>query len=761
MKKKSALFLVLFLNQLQAVTVGLVGGGRQAPSNTSYAALVALDGTLTRLSGGGIPPIGVIKSVGLNGSGHGIIGGRDLTGDGLFYAAFVSPEGTLTQIPIFSGSSSEITSVAINASGAAILGGFDGTVGYAVLVAPDGTLTELSGGSKFPPDMGNIFSVGINASGIGIIGGSSMGPQAYAALVAPNGILTELSGGGFPSIGGDILSVAINHSGIGLIGGDSTSDSGPAYAALVAPDGTLTQLSGGGFPSVTGIIDSVAINESGVGIIGGFDGTGTQPAYAALMAPDGTLKQLLGGKFPSISGNILTVAINASGVGLIGGESFLGLQPAYAALVAPDGTLIDLSGAGLPKSGSIDSVAISDAGIGLIGGEDFTSPDPAYLALVAPNGTLTQLSGVGFPSVNGFIDSVATFLAPPSTIGPYSSALNIQLAASYGLSSHLGMRTCEKILFSQQETCPPTPISDSLIHPEIETPEPAEPPSCDWQPTNYEIWMEPFGNYLYQKGSGPIPAFSNKIAGTLAGFDYHTGSFLVGGALGYGYNSIHYGQSLGRGQIREELACVYTSYVRPYFYFNAVLWGGLYQVKNVRHSLFGLITSRAHTRGWLFTPHVEIASPIALSNHPWCIFQPFVMLDWTKSWQKRFSEHGSSGFNLVIKRQYNELVRSEGGLRIYQDFARRFGQIILEEKISYVNQMILRTKRVESFFIGSISTFPVAVNSLKPQNLVGTEFRVGFFSYSQRKPYAILDFCGEFGSSYQSYFTSVELGFDF
>lgn len=68
--------LSLLCSPLFSTPIGFIGGQDAPPSRPAYAAFVDSDGTLTELSGGNFPSTsGEIRSVAINSSGAGIIGG--------------------------------------------------------------------------------------------------------------------------------------------------------------------------------------------------------------------------------------------------------------------------------------------------------------------------------------------------------------------------------------------------------------------------------------------------------------------------------------------------------------------------------------------------------------------------------------------------------------------------------------------------------------------------------------------------------------
>jgi hypothetical protein len=137
------------------------------------------------------------------------------------------------------------------------------------------------------------------------------------------------------------------------------------------------------------------------------------------------------------------------------------------------------------------------------------------------------------------------------------------------------------------------------------------------------------------------------------------------------------------------------------------------------------------------------------------------MFDWVNSWQHQYTESGDSGFNLVIDSQYASLLQSEFGLRFYELFQFNKGKFLLEEKLSYVNQAPFHFKNMNTFFVESASTFPVATGSSKIQNLGGIQLGGSFLPKNQAFPYCAFTLQALLGTSYQSYFISLNIGKNF
>ncbi|MCX6990869.1 MAG: autotransporter domain-containing protein [Chlamydiae bacterium] len=728
-------------------TYGLVGGQN---GTAAYAAFVDENGNINPIDLG-IPNgnIGYLGNspniVAINGSGIGLIGGQNGTAA---YAAFVGPGSSAEPLTI-SISTGFIDSVAINSSGLGLIGGRNGSAAYAAFVGPGSSVDPLN----LSLSNGSIKSVAINDSGRGLIGGIDYNTGAYAAFVVPGQAPLVLSNIPSPTgSGSTITSVAINSSGAGILGGYYYAFSPVGYAVLVAPNGDVTRLT---LTLDYSEIVSVAINDSGMGLIGGLNGLGggSYSAYTAFVVPGQITPTVLSGLPISPNSTITSVAINSTGAGILGGQGDSGSSynaSGFAALVAPNGFVTPLT-LNLPNA-LIQSVAINDAGIGLLGGQNGSA---AYAALVAPGVQVTPLDlQILSGSISGVaINTIGIFEAvTPKSIGSNWGVFNSQFAASFALNSH--MTGNHRIAKTQehQDIAFLASADDNL---------PMNSGTVDKSSQNPNtIWFSPFGNYVHQKAEGSNPSSNNSIGGFLVGYDYSYSDLIFGGALGYAYNYIGLGSGVGHGSVQEELATFYGSYKQGYLLLNFALWGGYYELYNKRNSLFS-ISSKANTEGWIFSPHLEVATPFKRGNTVPVFFEPFVMFDYVSNWQGGFTEKGSSGLNLVMDKHYSSVLRSEVGLRLLEEWNLKLGEFVFGQKFSYVNQSPFFFNSVTTSFVASASSFPVAIGGSQVQNLGAVEVNASFLPWNEKYPYISFGFQGEFGSSYQSYFGNLEIGRSF
>ena len=190
---------------------------------------------------------------------------------------------------------------------------------------------------------------------------------------------------------------------------------------------------------------------------------------------------------------------------------------------------------------------------------------------------------------------------------------------------------------------------------------------------------------------------------------------------------------------------------------NVALSGGPYQSRQERHNIAS-INAMSSPNGWILCPHLEFSSP---SRIRWLVFDPFVMLDWANNWQYHYREHGKSGLNVTLKNQYSSMLRSEIGLRCAEILHYEWGQLIFEEKGSYVNKVPFGQGTNTAAFVGAISTFSVETFSARIQNLGMIQIQIEFLPSDDRYPYGSLSYQGEFGSSFQSQFLELETGLRF
>lgn len=786
--KYTAFGIPLICNTAMAVcpeAFGIVGGGNGTPeayflqSNGAYYPQL-------------LPNLGpgAVNSVSMNGSGTGFIGG---VASGNAFAYYVYQKGTLSPQVLPLGISA-INSVVLNDVGTALIGGTAGGNASAYLVFPNLTLSP----QLLPTSGGEIITVDINVQGQGLVGGKDGASNAIAHVIFPNGTVSaQLLPG---AIGGETLSVAVNSNGSGIVGG--TSGTSQAFSYLVSPSATLSpQL----LPAITGVTASVAINNSNVGLIGG-DGGGTAP-FAYFVSANGTLSSQLLPPLPI--GTVTSVAINDSQRGLIGGTT--GFDPMLF-IAYPDGTL---SSQLLPSQfgATVTKVALNMFNTGLaIGNNGFNS----IAFLISPSGSITtiypSLDGIFLEAamiealsqiiteclggnnltvakyINKYAPEKAFYFLPALVDGTLAKALqsvaptrnaaslitadNNVFLLNQSLSRHLRDQRYVRLYdwsggnHAGEET---GWESDDQLFASLDIPsgamamadaEQGEQASGKDRP--YSLWGEVVGAFSYQKAEHQTPGFDPITGGFLLGIEkFLDERSLVGGGAAYTYTHIHQHHGSGHSSINQEYLFAYGYWGDKHFYFDGALWGGLFQIHQVRkiHMTGFNFRSVSNPDGWQLSPHVEVGGDFYPWDS-WLTIEPFTMFDWTNAWQESYKEKGSGPFNMGQKHHYSSFLRSELGIRFYEAIVFDSWRLTFQEKASYVNKKPFNIGSVNAFLVGSPGSFTVETFTT-PQNLGVAELAVIFEPFDLIYPFGTIAYQGEFSVPFQSHQILLELCWSF
>jgi outer membrane autotransporter protein len=812
---RCALSLALGLwTTLSAVDLGFVAisggedfGGTQPP----LGIFLSSSETLTNLNLSSFTPTGVINSVAINVFGEALLGGEDFTGASPPLGVFLSSAGAVTNLNLSSFAlTGTIYGVAINPSGMGLLGGFSETSSLPLgfLFSPPATLTPLD--LSAAPSGTAMFSVAINSSGVGLLGGgvnSGLFIPPTAFLVSSSGTVTQLDLSASPS-NATINSVAINSSGAGILGG--TDDLSEPIGFIVSPSGAVTYLD---LPSIVpaGHILAAAINDFGVGLLGGQQrGVPNSPPLGFLVSATGTVTQL---NIPVVADVVIrSVAINNSGAGLLGGGTTGMPGQPVGFLLSSSGNVTQLDFSSFSVSGNIFGVAISDSGAGLAVGGAFDPANPFWF-LVSPSGALTQfdlssfstfgtLLSVSLPSLASALTHIPTAglegnnlrmakyinrCAPEEAFYFIPSIVNGTLAQA--LSSAAPTRnafavfTADNNLFLlnnaftrhteisrhfrqsrvEQGALLAKNVDDPLISYLLAKKQPVQPATPAVQPPKrrpYQLWGTFVGATARQKSQHQAPTFQPWTGGLLLGFDAHTSPISTyGTGAAYTHTYIHEKEGAGHSRIDQEYLLTYGMWTSNHIYGNAAIWGGLFQIHNVREiSMTGFeFKSTSRPKGWQLAPHAELGYH---QDYSYAAFEPFLMLDWVSNWQNSYKEKGNGPFNFKQHRQYSSFLRGELGLRIYETIEFSTWRVAFEEKASFVNKKPFHTGTVTAALVGFPCSLTVETFTT-PQNLGAAGVQIIFEPKDPSYPYGSIAYDGEFGPNYQAHQVLLNLAWSF
>jgi uncharacterized protein with beta-barrel porin domain len=416
-------------------------------------------------------------------------------------------------------------------------------------------------------------------------------------------------------------------------------------------------------------------------------------------------------------------------------------------------------------SGSINSCVInntlSQIPTSSLSGNSLTLAN--YLNANAPNlnffltpsvydGTLSQALASAAPTRNSF--SVATASGAAFTLGNSITA--------YSQASRSLMRESPSFVYRAQNFA-----SDELYASEGDIAYGSrwrgarELTSTQRASCNYSLWLTTLGAFAYQQAQHETPAFNPTTGAVIVGFDGKTSTrSRVGVGASYAFTHIHMKKDAGWSNMNQEFLFTYALWSSDTLFFDASLWGGLFQISNVRkvHMTGFDFKNKSHPKGWQLIPHFEIGYDFNSSSWK-TTYEPFIMFDWANNWQGSYKESGSP-FRFGQKHHHSSLLRSELGTRFYQTVVYDTWNMVIEEKISYVNRKPFDIGKGRFFVVGSPETFVVDTLTT-PQNLGATELSFLFESNEPCKPYTFVGYKGEFGSKYKIHQLTLTVGWEF
>lgn len=278
-------------------------------------------------------------------------------------------------------------------------------------------------------------------------------------------------------------------------------------------------------------------------------------------------------------------------------------------------------------------------------------------------------------------------------------------------------------------------------------------PECN----NYAIWGSAFAQIAHQNQIQSNPAYHFNSEGGMVGFDYlNLQNTLIGGAIGGMYLDFDQSQDAGDATTGIFFASIYANWSYQGFYLEPALLGGYTHLKNRRHIFFPGFdaTAKATIPSWQLVPHLEFGYDFEIATcdcyeNLFLLLEPFATVDWAINWQNSYTETGAAPFNFTQESKTSSLLRSEAGLKFYQELFYCWGIFGFEERGSYVNKTPFWADTASVAVIGapsfiSLSTFQ------EMQNLASVGCSL-IARWGCNKDYAVdLSYQGEFGSGWIS-----------
>ena len=121
--------------------------------------------------------------------------------------------------------------------------------------------------------------------------------------------------------------------------------------------------------------------------------------------------------------------------------------------------------------------------------------------------------------------------------------------------------------------------------------------------------------------------------------------------------------------------------------------------------------------------------------------------------ENSYSEKGAEFLSMKINGRTSSILRSEAGVRFYQEWVGEWGSCILKETLAYINKQPFSVGAMTAAVVGAPATFTVS-SFRHNQSLIAPGIE---FLYRKKNTMLSLGYDGEFGSGYTS--NEVQLRF--
>ncbi len=270
------------------------------------------------------------------------------------------------------------------------------------------------------------------------------------------------------------------------------------------------------------------------------------------------------------------------------------------------------------------------------------------------------------------------------------------------------------------------------------------------------LWLDGFAEFSSQKAQDQTPGFKFNSEGIVLGYDrFCTENGMIGIATSYIHSNYHEHHNSGKGEIN---SVVLAPYATAYFYnayIETALTAAYNHINNHRHIDFPGFKATASSSFHTYQLVPQLGVGYDFKRFGWFVFEPFALFDWVVNWQDDFKERGGKAFNAKQRNRTSSMLRSELGLRLYQNFDRNWGTFVMREVAAYVNKAPHKIGAITAALVDIPSSF--TVESFKDhQNL----FTLGIAGLIKGKNgfFGMFAYDGEIGSGYISNEVQFKVG---
>ncbi|MCP5044192.1 MAG: autotransporter domain-containing protein, partial [bacterium] len=231
----------------------------------------------------------------------------------------------------------------------------------------------------------------------------------------------------------------------------------------------------------------------------------------------------------------------------------------------------------------------------------------------------------------------------------------------------------------------------------------------------HNLWLQGFGKWGNNEGSGGGAEFDFDVYGLAIGADRMIDDqFIVGLSLGFSNTDVEHDDDLGDIDITGILASLYGSFFTERYFIEGALSYGRLGYESERNITVGADerTAKSDHDADQFSAFVSGGYNIHAGSY---LFQPFVSLQYTRTSEEHFAEHGAGALNMDVKGRNADSLISELGVRAVRPVELGTWKIIPELSAAWLYDYDIDSGVVPASFSGASKT-TLTVDGVEPKD---------------------------------------------
>jgi hypothetical protein len=234
---------------------------------------------------------------------------------------------------------------------------------------------------------------------------------------------------------------------------------------------------------------------------------------------------------------------------------------------------------------------------------------------------------------------------------------------------------------------------------------PQKPNACKSEDKTVDIWMNGFGDILYQGSNtyagSPQVGYQTKTYGITLGIDGNFAKYFYVGALGaYTDSDITWHNNQGNGDIQTGYGGLYFSAISEMFYGNLSVIGGWSHYDAHRYIRYTGVDEKAENShgGAQILSHADTGLNLGWKGFT---IRPFDSFDYISQTENGYTEKEAGDFNLYVKTNNAIMLRNELGIQFASCLCFNSSKWTISPKISWVREVRIKGSESTAEFVNT------------------------------------------------------------